>query len=326
MLLRKVATLGIAGLTIMVAAGLAALWAVGDSRAAEKAAKGWLGVSVRELTPSAREQLKLGNETGLLVIDVLRDSPADDAGIKEEDVILQFDGQKVEQADDLSRLVRNAGADKKVTLIVMRAGERKTMEVMLGKRRSPGYASAFGHGFGPGKEMTVFMNRPRLGVQVHELDEDLATYFKVEPRSGVLVLAVNEDSPAAKAGLKSGDVITKVDTEIIRDAEDLIQSLQDYEEGDQAKIEYVRQGKRETVTVEIDQSAGSGFRWLAPGGERIRARPFGADDWREAQLEASPDDFDLLMENHDRSQIDRDFHREIERAMPRAAIWGDRTL
>src|SRR5262245_42343639 len=113
MLLRQLANRGIAGLTIVAATGLVVVWAFHDGSAVEKPGKGWLGVSVRELTPSARERLKLGNETGLLVTEVLRDSPADDAGLKADDVILQFDAQKVEQADDFSRLVRNAGADKK---------------------------------------------------------------------------------------------------------------------------------------------------------------------------------------------------------------------
>jgi predicted metalloprotease with PDZ domain len=316
----------VAGLAITAAAGLAVGWASHDSRASEKSGKGWLGVSVRELTPSARERMKLGTETGLLVTEVVHDSPADDAGIKVDDVILEFEGKKVEQTDDFSRLVRNAGADKKVTLIVMREGARKTMEVMLGNRRSPSFASGFSHGFGPGKEMMFVMNRPHLGVRVHELDENLASYFKVEPHSGVLVLAVNEDSPAAKAGLKSGDVITKVDNETISSAEDLIQSMQDYEEGDQAKIEYVRQGRRENVTVEIDRSADADLRWFAPDRKHLRLHPFGADDWKEARFEEWPQDFDILIEDQVRSRINRDIHREIEKEMQRAPMWGERTL
>ncbi len=327
-------------LAFVAAAGLASLWIFQESHAGEKSGKGWLGVIVKELTPSLREKMKLGNETGLLVSEVVRDSPADDAGLEEGDVIIQFDGKKVEQADDFSRAVRNAGADSKVNLIVLREGTRKTMEVMLGKRSRPGYASGFSHGFGqgfghaPGKEVTVWMSRPRLGVQVHELDENLAAYFKVEPRSGVLVLEVNEDSPAAKAGLRSGDVITKVDNETVRDAEDLIESLQDYEEGDEVKIEYVRQGKRETTAITIEPSSDSNFRMFSPGRKHIRG-PSGSNDWREAQLEAWPYDpdemqnFDELIEDQVRAEIDHEIndniHRELEREL-RLAPRLDRTL
>ena len=330
MFLRLRTSRGVAGLLFAAVAAGVLVWAFRDGRAGEKAAKGWLGVSVQELTPSARERMKLGNETGLLVTEVVRDSPADEAGLREDDVILQFNGTKVEQADDFSRLVRNAGADKKVTLIVLRAGERKTFEAMLAKRRNPSYASAFAHGFGPGKQMKFWANRPRLGVQVHELDENLAPYFKVAPGSGVLVLAVNENSPAEQAGLKSGDIIAKVDNEIVRDAEELVASLQDYEEGDQVKIEYVRQGKRDTATVEIDPSNESGYHFFAPGGRGVRAHPFGASDWKEAQLEGVPGDLDLLIEEEVRSHLDHEInhnlHRELERALREIPDSGSRSL
>ncbi len=319
-----------AGLAITAAAGMTVVWAFQDSRASEKPAKGWLGVGVQELTPSLREKMKLGNETGLLITEVVRDSPADDAGLKTEDVIMQFEGSKVEQAGDFSRLVRNAGADKKVTLLVLRHGERKTIEVMLAKRRTPSYATGFSHGFGPGKGMMIWGNRPRLGVQVHELDENLAAYFKVEPGSGVLVLEVNEDSPAAKAGLKSGDVIGKVDSEAVRSAEDLMESLQDYEEGDQVKIEYVRQGRRETATVEIDQASESGYRFFTPGGGGMRVHPFGSSDWNEVYLDAPPQDFDIFMPDEMRSPSDREirhqFHQEIERELRRVPDFSSLVL
>ena len=311
------------------ALALALAWSLQDGRAGEKPAKGWLGVGIRELTPSLHEKLKLGNETGLQVTEVYPDSPADDAGLQVEDVIIQFDGKRVEQAREFSRMVRNAGADQKVTLLIIRAGQRKTFEVMLGKRRSPGYAAAFSHGFGPGKSVAVWMNRPRLGVQVHELGENLAAYFKVEPRSGVLVLEVHKESPAEKAGLKPGDVLVSLEGATVRDAEDLIESLQDYEEGDQVKIEFVRQGKRETATVEIDQSADSNFRFFSPRHERLRIQPFG-DTWNDARFEALPPEFELLREDRAREQIhpdlDHEWRDEMERELQVDSDWGSRIL
>ena len=227
-------------------------WAWHESAAGEKTGKGWLGVSVEELTPSLRKKMKLGEQTGLLVTNVVENSPADDAGFREDDVILEFDGKKVEEAEAFTRLVRDAGEDKKVTVALVREGERKNMEVILGKRRSASHGYAYGFGHAPG--VFAFSGRPRLGVQVHELDESLAAYFKVQPREGVLILEVNEDSPAEKAGFKSGDVITKVGEEKIRDAEDLIEALGEYEGGDKITVAYVRQGKSATIEIEEERS------------------------------------------------------------------------
>ncbi len=238
---------------VLLVAALVLAMAWRESAASSKSGKGWLGVSVEELTPSLRKKMKLGEQTGLLVTNVVENSPAEDAGFREEDVIVEFDGNKVEEANAFTRLVRDAGAEKKVTVILMRDGERKTMEVILGKRRtSQSYSYSFGSGSAPG--VFAFSGRPRLGVQVHELDESLATYFKVQPREGVLILEVNEDSPAEKAGLKSGDVITKIGEEKIRDAEDLIEALAEYEDGDKVSLAYVRQGKSATLEIEIEDS------------------------------------------------------------------------
>lgn len=315
---------------LVAAAGLLAVAFFRDSRAGEKSNKGWLGVSVQELTPSAREKMKLGAETGLLVTDVVRDSPAEEAGIREDDVIIQFDGKKVEQAGDFSRLVRNAGADRKVVLTILRKGERKTIEVILGKRRSPGTAWAFAHGSGPGREMAVWMNRPRLGVQVQELNENLAPYFKVEPGSGVLVLEVNEDSPAERAGLQSGDVITRIADEKVRDAEDLIDILRDYEEGDQVEIEYVRQGKSATATAEIEESGDSHYRFFAPHSRGVRVFPHAEEAWEEALLDARPHEFDHLIQDEIRLRLDREINhniqRELERALRATPDYDRRTL
>lgn len=306
-----------AWLIVALVLGLGVLgWTALESRASDKPAKGWLGVSVEELTPSLRKKMKLGAQTGLLVTNVAENSPAEDAGIKEDDVIIQFDGKNVEEAGAFSRMVRDAGADQKVALVIMRAGERKTMEVMLGKRRSSnfGYAYNFGRGGAPG--VFAFSARPRMGVQVHELDESLAAYFKVQPREGVLILEVNEDSPAEKAGFKTGDVITKVGEEKIRDAEDLIEALAEYEDGDKVNLEYVRQGKRANAEIEIEAPESFHRSWRMPHGD------FGAQElrWEESEdpliiRKIAPR---IEMREIIRDEIDASVREEVEAGMRRA--------
>jgi S1-C subfamily serine protease len=258
--------------------------ALRDGKAVEKIKKGWLGVSVQELTPSLRDAMKVGNRPGLLITNVVENSPAEDAGLRDEDVLLSFDGKTVEKADDFVRLVRNTPPDKKVKIKILRDGEEREFEATLEARKTSTSPRAFAYNWsGDGRNMIAF-GRPRLGVQVQELNKDLAPYFKVEEKGGVLVLDVTKDSPAEKAGLKAGDVITKVDGEKVTDADDLISVLRDYEEGDEATIEYVRQGKTATVKAALESSDEHDFHIWGPDRSRIRIRNFGSDNWRDADL------------------------------------------
>lgn len=268
------------GLTLMLTFCGILLVGSPEVKGLEKKQKGWLGVSVQEMTPSMRDDMKLGDRSGLLVSDVVPGSPADDAGLEEEDVIVRFDGKAVEKADDFARSVRNTEPGTKVKLLIIRDGEEKEVEVTLGRRKT---TRARHFGWEREREL-IILGRPRLGVQVHELNEDLAPYFKVEKNQGVLVLKVEEGSPAEKAGLKAGDVITKVDDEEVRAPEELIEILDDYEEGDVAKIGYVRGGKKESVQVELEDFERCGFRFQLPKRLRFRLHRFGIDDFDEAEI------------------------------------------
>lgn len=241
--------------------------------------KGWLGVSIREMTPSMREEYKLGERSGLLVVDVARNSPADDAGLREDDVILKYDGQPVEIAGEFSKLVRNTEPGKTVKLLVFRDGEEKDFEVEIAKRKSRVVKPAYWGG----KHFAFCMDRPRLGVVVHALNEDLAPYFKVEKNSGALISQVMEDSPAEAAGLKAGDVITKIDDEKISGPEDLYEALEQYEGGDKVMVEYIRKDAAEKVEVELEDEGFRDFRIDIP-----RIEPFDALHFERAPRIPAP--------------------------------------
>ena len=235
---------------------------------------GFLGVSVQEMTPSLRQALKLGDKKGLLISSVVDDSPADDAGLKEEDVILTLDGKQVELADEFSKLVRKAGAGTKVKLTVFRNGKSKDFEIELGRRKS---ANSFSWAQAdPEHDVMFFGDKPKLGIEYHDLDEKaLAAYFKVEHRSGVLILKITKNSPAENAGLQPGDVIVAIDDEKINDGDDLIETLADYEGGDAIAIAVVRHGKKTTIKAELaENSLHSGdtkmFYRKLPHRERLR--------------------------------------------------------
>lgn len=239
------------------------IFACDNQEAVAKSKRGFLGVTVEEMTPTMLKEMNIGSRSGLLITKVIHRSPADDAGIREDDVIIKYDGNAVDVIDDFILLVRNSAPESSVKIEVVRDGEEKQFEVTIDRKRR----NRWSHSFPGGNGAAVFaFGRPQMGVQVHELSEELSAYFNgVE--SGVLVLAVNEDSPAEKAGFKAGDVITKIDEEAVETPADLIDLLSDYEDGEEATVEYVRQGKTATATVTLEDGhkfSNSFFHRFAP--------------------------------------------------------------
>lgn len=209
----------------------------------------WLGVYLQDLTDAMREALHIESDVGVLVSDVVKDSPAEKAGLKVGDVIVEFDGRRIEEADDLVRAVRRSDPGDKVKVVIIRDGKRRTLTVELGekpRRRRRVYGRAWGdwRSF-----VRVFAAPDRLGIELAELNPELAAYFDVE--EGALILEVEEDSPADRAGLQPGDVIVAIEGEKVRDPEDVTDILSDYGRGDKVEIEIVRHGKHKKVTAEL---------------------------------------------------------------------------
>jgi C-terminal processing protease CtpA/Prc len=300
-----------AALALLAISGGLLFLAWRDGNAAEKTKKGWLGVSVQELTPSRRDALKLGHRTGLLITEVVENSPADKADLKEDDVLLTFDGKAVEKAGDFTKLVRNTPPEKKVNVKVFRDGEERELEVTIGTRTSKALSRSLSWS-GQRPNITVWSNRPHLGVHVQDLNKDLAPYFKVEEKGGVLVVEVSRNTPAEKAGLKAGDVITRVGDEKITDADDLVQALRDYEAGDKVSIQYVRQGKNATTQAELEESDNHGFQFFTPDRHRIviperdKIRMQRFNDGEGGELEIFMPDIERHLEGIEKGFIERD--------------------
>ncbi|MFH1943761.1 MAG: PDZ domain-containing protein [bacterium] len=217
--------------------------------ASKSSRKGYLGVSIEKL--SSEERKEMGVSHGVVVTKVEKDGPAERAGIVEEDVILYFAGKKIRTTQNLTDAVRETKpkTDAKVTL--MCDGQRKDIIVTVGR-----LPSLYSYSFGSGKDnfITVFGGRGGyLGVSLQELNADLADYFGVKEDGGALVLNVVEDSPAAKAGMKAGDVIIVIDEEEIGCPEDVHEIISDFEEGDEVDIVILRHGQKQTLKVELDE-------------------------------------------------------------------------
>jgi serine protease Do len=172
---------------------------------------GFLGVGIQEITPERAKTLKLSDTSGVEITRVRPDSPAAKSGLMSGDVILQFNGAKVEEMEQISRLVRDTTPGKDVRIDIVRNGTPLSVTVRIGA--NPGVQLFSRDGLVPNAADAprVFQGwrSPMLGIEVEALEGQLAQYFGV--KQGVLVRSVMQHSPAEKAAIKAGDVILGVD-------------------------------------------------------------------------------------------------------------------
>lgn len=239
---------------------------------AASAAPGYLGVTVQAVDDDLREAMSLESEGGVLIAHVVEDGPASQAGLRDGDVVLSIDGRELDSPRALVRAVRDADAGDVLRVELVRDGDRRTVEVTIGERedlpededgttwfRGPGGRHLdirphrwFGGNPPALERIEHFFGRPRLGVETRQLDESLARYFDVKPDEGVLVLEVMEETPAAEAGLQTGDIITHLAGTAVDSPGELRDLILDHE-GDAVTLRIVRHGERMDVDVTLDE-------------------------------------------------------------------------
>ena len=220
---------------------------------------GYLGISVEEVTTDTVKELSLREERGVLIREVREDSAAANAGLKPKDVIVSFNGTRVEGLTQFSRMLRETPKGRNVTLGIIRDRREQEVRATLGSRSRDGHSIdreihvevpdiKIDSSKWPGIVWPL-ASRGRLGVQIQVLTEQLADYFGVPEKHGLLVTAVNADSPAAKAGIKAGDVIVAVEDRQIRDADDVTRALRDKQ--GEVKINIIRDRRSQTVRATL---------------------------------------------------------------------------
>ncbi len=234
----------------------------------------WLGVETAEVTADKVKELKLGAERGAVLTQILPDSPAAKAGLKAGDVVTEFNGQHVEGAAQFRRFIHETPAGRSVQLTIWRDGNAQTILAVLGKAEQRHQMRSLddeaGATFFHGPRMprieiprfelngdSVFLRRPLLGIVGDNLNGQLGSYFGAPDGEGVLVREVTSGSPAEKAGLKAGDVLTKVDGDRVRTLSDLreklVQKLGDKDEKKTVSVVLLREHKEKTVNVEVER-------------------------------------------------------------------------
>lgn len=186
-----------------------------------KVRRGYLGIYIQPVTPELAKEFKLEDAKGALVGEVTPKSPAEAAGIKEGDVIVEFNGKKVEDSRHLRLMVAQTPPGTKVTIKVIRDGKEKTITATLEELPSEGLAKAGRSGGGLKRGDAT---DPLDGVEVADLDRRSREQYEIPDYvKGALVVNVEPNSAAAAAGLRPGDVITEINRKPVRNADEAIE-------------------------------------------------------------------------------------------------------
>ena len=190
-----------------------------------KITRGWLGVSIQELTPELAKGFGLKEPRGVLIADVVKDSPADRAGLTSGDVLIEFDSKKVDTPQDLQKIVAATAPGKGVPVKVWREKGEKTLEIRLGETPEE---TAMAEPAGKGKNL--------LGLDTRPITPEIQRQLNLRTPDGVIVARVDEESAAAEAGLQRGDVVREVNRQRIRSMQDFERVTQSIKPGDRVTM------------------------------------------------------------------------------------------
>jgi serine protease Do len=230
------------------------------AQATKPAGSSFIGVMVQEIDSNRAKSLKLPEEAGVEVTHIEPDSPAEKAGLKLGDAVLEYNGQRVEGMEQFSRLVRETPPGREVKLDIYRNGTRQDVALRVGLRHAPPAQTLdLQHIQDQLRQLqTRLPDLPRsfmtwrssaLGIDAEALDGQLAQYFGV--KEGVLVRSVQKDSAAEKAGMKAGDVIVRVGDAHVATPADLSMHFRALH-GGTSSVVVMRDHHEVTLTVKID--------------------------------------------------------------------------
>jgi len=267
---------------------------------------GFLGVYAENISRDNMARYHMNQVRGVGVTRIVKDSPAEKAGLRQDDVILRVDGENITSVRKLNRIVSELAPDQSVKITVSRGGSEQDITATIGKRSNNFFAGDLFRGepkiwkwetnpkdfkfkmsprimevprlnegnlFNEGdllnnRDLIWLANGRRIGVSTVELTKQLADYFGIAGGKGVLVTSVTENGPAAKAGVRAGDVITAVDGEAVDSPGDISRVINRKKEGD-VTLTVVRNKSQQTIQVTPSEGGFSGGMGRPTVGRRI---------------------------------------------------------
>ncbi|MEK7722797.1 MAG: PDZ domain-containing protein [Acidobacteriota bacterium] len=273
---------------------------------------GYLGVQTQEITKENFSKFGLREVRGVAVEKVMDDSPAKQAGLQDGDVIVKFNGEEITSFRKLTRLISETAPDHQAKLTVLRGGSEREVTVTMGKRQMPQFemgnftmatpsfprmpqggvfermpaqggirvegmplgatGDVFVFGSDDGAGNFTFGSTRQIGVGISSLTKQLGDYFGVAEGKGVLINNVGENSPAAKAGLKAGDVIVEVEGKAISNTMELLRGIAEKKEGE-VSLTILRNRNRQTVKVTPEKMKEGEFKIRQPSEGALRVAP-----------------------------------------------------
>jgi hypothetical protein len=245
----------------------------------ESSGHSYLGVGVSDLNSDRLQALKLKDDRGVEITQIDQDAPAGKAGLKQNDVIVGFNGTPVESAEQFKRLMRETPPGRTVSLDIMRDGQQQSVKVQLADRKKfessmwPHEPHDFAFeppavapvppmppmppmpAFPRSWEQTIVRARTTSGVTLESLSPQLGDYFGVKDGEGMLVRSVQKGSTAESAGLRAGDVIVRAGDQKITDSSDWNDALRGAR-GQKISVVIMRDKKEQTLSMSVPPRRG----------------------------------------------------------------------
>ena len=203
--------------------------------------RGWIGIGIQSVSREIREALDLPDRNGVLISSIVDDSPADDANLRRQDVIVSLNKRKVESMRGFRNKIASMPPGTEVEIGILRKGREKDIRITLGTL--------------PDDEQPVAraeeIGRERLGIEVARINRELRRNFELGNRDGVVITGVDRRSPAATGGLRAGDVIIEINQEEIADVRDCNTALDGVNEGEVALFLVERGGNTLFIAIRI---------------------------------------------------------------------------
>ncbi|HDR06397.1 MAG TPA: DegQ family serine endoprotease [Candidatus Coatesbacteria bacterium] len=217
---------------------------IADLREKGGVVRGWLGVSIQNVTDEMARAMNLKENKGALVAEVLPGSPAEKSGFEVGDVVLEMNGTRVKDANELKNRVALLVPGERVEFLVNREGRQSRIDVTIGERPS---------------DLTAYYEKERraesravasLGLEVQNVDPQLAKEMGLDKEEGVIITRVLRGSPAEKAGLRSRDVIVQFDRREVKSADELEKMAERVVEGEPVLVLVWRDGRTTFLVIE----------------------------------------------------------------------------
>jgi serine protease Do len=207
-----------------------------------KVTRGWLGVDVQELTPELAKSFNLKEKKGVLVSEVEPGSPAERAGVRSGDILIEYNGRPVNSYKDLSLAVAETKVGASSKLKLLRQGQEVALDVKVGER--PDQRSE-----APPRPLSE--EQGRLGVTVADITPGIARQLGVSSTEGAVVMEVQPGSPADEGGVRPGDVIREINRNPVKRASELVSAARNLKRGSTVMLKLEREGRARFVAFEV---------------------------------------------------------------------------